>query len=217
MTQQNKLFLVRNPIRSSKADLLNRLAKEEDGIAAIEFALLAPVMFAIYFGVSVISLAIAADRDLSHATNVIADLATQESQLTQTMIENIMTAGVAVVGASKSKYDENRITIELISYEKNSGTINQIGYARLGPAIGTYNTSKLTSNDRLLSDSSGVVVARISYKYDMPIGNNANFKLSESFVLKPRKSETVPFGTGINGGYSFTSCSVAQDYSVTGC
>lgn len=217
MIQQTKQLLSSHQLQARKIPLLSRLAKNNDGIAAIEFALLAPVMFGIYFGVSVISLAISADRDLSHATNVIADLATQESELTQTMIENIMTAGVAVIGASKRKYDENRITIELISLEKESGAINQVGYARLGPNIGVYDTGRLSSNDRLLSESSGVVVARISYRYDMPIGNNANYKLSESFVLKPRKSETVPFGTGTSGGNSFTSCRVGSDYSVTGC
>jgi len=196
---------------------LTSLARNTDGIAAIEFALLAPVIFGIYFGVTVISLAIAADRDLSHATNVIADLATQETELSKTGIENIMSAGVAVLGVNKSRYDQNRITLELISFEKESGTINQVGYARLGPDIGTYNTAKLSANDRLLSENSGVVVARIVYKYDMPIGKSVDFKLSETFLLKPRKSETVPFGTGTSGGNSFTSCGVGTDMAVSGC
>lgn len=197
--------------------LKERFLKNEDGIAALEFALLAPMLFGVYFGVTVVALAIAADRDVSHATSVIADLATQETELDAAAINNIMTAGVAVLGVGKDKYDASRITMELISYEKTGSTVNRVGYARLGPDMGAYNDSRLAANDRLLSESSGVVVARILYKYDMPIAGFSNYRLAESFVLKPRKSQNVPFGTGTAGGNTFASCRVSTSLIVSGC
>ncbi len=197
---------------------LQRFRKNSAGIAALEFALLAPVLFGIYFGVAVISLAISADRNVSHATSVIGDLASQEISLTPDMIDNIFTAGTAVIGVGQDKYNDQRITLELISYRKTNGALQQIGYARLGPSIGNYNNSALASNDQLVGNDSGMVVARIAYKYQMPLGNFANYTLAETFMLKPRKSSYVPFGATSGGtGGSFTGCNVSGGLVVSGC
>lgn len=188
--------------------------KNRDGVAAIEFALIAPVMIAFYFGLSEISLGIGADRQVTHATSVAGDLATQVTNLDKSDIEDVMTATVAVLGVHSSRLSQ--VTIELNSYKKNTdGSIDRVGYARVGPAISvgsaTFDPSTLGSN--MLNETSGVVVARVNYQYKpATLAFMKNVTLAETFLLKPRKSLSVPFDEG--GKTDFT-CTAKTDYSVS--
>lgn len=194
---------------------LEKLRKNDDGVAAIEFAFIAPVMIALYFGMSEIAMGIMADRDVSHATSVTADLATQLPTYNTVQVADIMTATVAVLNIPDKKLGE--ITIELNSFQKlNDGTIQEVGYARLGPAISAggpanYDASGLSTE--MLNAQSGAVVARINYKYTPTTFEFMdNMTMSETLVMKPRKSINVPFDEG--GSTRFT-CNVGADRIVT--
>ena len=52
-------------------------AKNEEGVAAVEFALILPIMLAAYMGVVELSQALNADRKMTRATSTIADLASR--------------------------------------------------------------------------------------------------------------------------------------------
>lgn len=193
----------------------HKLIKDQQGVATIEFALIAPIMIAMYFGMSEISLMITADRQVAHATSVTGDLATQLAILDASEVSDVMTATLAVLNVPSNKVDG--LTVELNSYEMDiDGTINRVGYARLGSAISsggpaTYDPSGL--NTQIFNAQSGVVVARINYKY---LPTTLKFAdqtvLSETFIMKPRKSISVPFDE--NGVSSFT-CSAATNLTVT--
>jgi len=148
------------------------LREDTQGIAAIEFALLVPVMFGLYFGVTIMSLTIAANRNVSHATSVTSDLTAQYDIIDQETIANIMTAAVAILGISKAEIDANRLSIEVSSYAAQPGTgtstvptvPERIGFAQLGPAFTTpYAIDSVNMN--LLNERSGIVVTRIAYQY----------------------------------------------------
>jgi len=194
---------------------LSKLRKDKDGIAAIEFAFIAPVMIGLYFGMSELAMGIMKDRSVSHATSVSGDLATQQATLNALDLSDVMTATLAVMNVPSSKI--GLVTIELNSYEMESdGTVNQVGYARLGPTISgggpaTYDPSTL--NSQMFNAQSGVVVARTNYQYT-PVTFKFinNFTMAETFVMKPRKSISVIFDE--SGASSFT-CSAAIDLKVT--
>lgn len=194
---------------------LEKFGKNEDGIAAIEFAFIAPIMLVLYFGMSEISMGIMADRNVSHATAVTADLATQLPTYSAMDVSDIMTATIAIMGIPDSKLSE--ISVELNSFQKmTDGTINEVGYARLGPAISSggptnYDASVLT--DQMFNEQSGVVVARINYAYTpTTLWFLENFTMAETLVMKPRKSVNVPFD---EGGASRFTCSVGLDRIVS--
>lgn len=211
---------LKNTLKSSALTILRlpkRLAKDNKGVAAIEFALIAPVMIAFYFGLSEISMAISADRNVAHSASVAGDLTTQTSSLDRLQVEDVMTAAVAVLGIESSEIGD--ITIELNSYRKppGGGATETIGYARLGPAISaggpaTFNPDSLGAN--MLNTTSGVVVARVNYKYKpVTYAFMKNVTLHETFALKPRKSLSVPFDDG-TGKKNFT-CSALANLQVT--
>jgi len=179
--------------RLSNATAAARFRNDEAGIAAIEFAFIAPVMLFMYFGMAEVATAISVDRNVSHSANVAGDLATQSQTISAAEMTEIMTATMLVMGIPKDKY--NSVSIEIASFGRlaDDSIVNR-GIATLnGPFPTTFDASTLDT--RILSSTSGVVVARVNYLYEplklryMP----TDFDLRETFMLKPRKSANVDF------------------------
>ncbi len=193
------------------------LSKNEEGVAAIEFALIAPFMLALYFGMSEIALGITADRQVAHATSVAGDLATQVATINTDEMADVMTATLAVLGVTYDTVSAQKVTIELNSFQKDTdGTITRVGYAILGPPISAggpadYDASGLS--DQMLNDQSGIMVARINYAYEpVTLMFMKNVTLNETFLLKPRQSVTIPFD---EDGKNAFKCSASKNLSVT--
>jgi len=180
-----------------------RVLKNRDGLAAIEFAFIAPIMIALYIGLAEISLLVTADRNVSHAASVTGDLATQVESLDVTEIENIFAATLAVMGTNKTESD--RLTIDIRSFEVDDDDNKiEVGYAKMGTGL-TTKFDATNVNPTLLNKTSGLVVTRVKYNYHSPsrefVGTPT---LTETFMLKPRKSTTVPF---VNGVGTTVTCS----------
>ncbi|MBL4871245.1 MAG: pilus assembly protein [Robiginitomaculum sp.] len=194
-----------------KSSILNRFIRDEKGTAAIEFAFIAPVMVVTYFGLASVSLLVSADRDVSHATSVTADLFTQSESLDGDDIEDIFNATLAVLGLTPTQ--AANVTIDVISYEMDGGgTLNEIGYTKLGSGFPSKFVPPNNISSSLINSTSGLVITRIEYEY---VGSDyykadltrvvSSPTLSETFMLKPRKSTTIPFSSG---GSSTVSCSL---------
>ncbi len=181
---------------SALKKLTRRYKSDHQGVAAIEFVFVAPVMIFMYFGLAEISSAIIADRQISHAANVAGDLATQVATINATQMSEIMTATTLVMGIPSNKILD--VKLEIASFSRDSDdNIIPLGKATLGnPFTAAYNANDL--DDLILSGSSGVVVARVEYDYE-PLKLryfDSNFTLSETFLLKPRTAANVVFDNG---------------------
>jgi len=176
------------------SSLPSRFMRDKEGIAAIEFAFIAPVMLFMYFGMAEVATAISVDRKISHSANVAGDLTTQSEKISAAEMTEIMTATMLVMGIPSNK--QNGVTIEIASYSRAADdSIIEKGKATLKGANGkdlvAFDAAAL--DKRILSSTSGVVVARVNYIYEplklryMP----SDFDLTEVFMLKPRKSANV--------------------------
>ena len=187
---------------------IKRTLANSDGIAAIEFALIAPIMIALYIGLAEISLLVTADRNVSHAASVTGDLATQIEALDKDEIENILQATIAVMNTNYT--NSQNITVDMSSYEVDASNNKVlVGYAKLGSGLPTpFDPTPV--NSTLLNATSGLLVTRISYDYRSPsrefVGTPT---LTETFMLKPRRSTSIPF-TNAAGTSSTLACSLSQ-------
>lgn len=197
----------------SLPQLLKKYRLAQDGVAAIEFVFVAPVMIGMYFGLAEISSAISQDRKISHSTNVAGDLATQVDSITANEMAEIMTATTMVMGVPSTKL--SAVKMEIASFSRDSGgAVIPLGKASLNGAFPeAFDANSL--DDLILSESSGVVVARVSYDYE-PLKlryMDTNFKMSETFLLKPRKSDNVNFDDG-NGEITDFTCSFSGNVAT---
>ncbi len=215
--EENNVFtyLIRSSQEWAKKSVRAYRASRE-GVAAIEFAFVAPIMILMYLGLAELSLLIAEDRRVSHAANVAGDLTTQKSSVTKDDMSNIMNAVLLTL----EEPDSSRVNIEITSYSLDTnGNIVTNGQATLGGSFGeAYSTNDIDA--RLLNASSGVVVARVAYDYRFslmsynedthttaPLSKNPRaVTLTDTFLLKPRKSAQVTFDVSAGGGSTTYDC-----------
>lgn len=209
------MSLIKTYIKTARRWIHNFKANT-DGIAAIEFALIAPVMLIFYFGLAEVSLLISADRKTSYAASLVGDLAAQDPTLDLAMGENYAGAVLAVIGTRAEQ--SSNVGLELYSFEAvladtdGDGSLErdvlEVGYLTFGPSFtpgangapsGRFNGNDI--EERLLAPGGGVVVARVVYEYQSPYRYFVRDpRLREVFLLKPRRSAIVEFENGRTGG-----------------
>lgn len=181
------------------------IRKNEDGLAAIEFAILAPLLISMYFGLAEIASAVAVDRSVSHATNVIGDLASQTSNIDKEDLEDVLTATIRVMNVEES----SGATIQIDSWSRDSDGKNTL----VGSAVMNSGAAPLPSfnpgdvDKSMMNENSGIVVARIAYNYT-PLKfmyMKQDITMSDTFILKPRRSTEVTFGSASGKSFSCTA------------
>lgn len=72
---------------------LIHFVRDRCGVSAVEFALIAPLMIAMYIGTAHLSLVLTADRKVSNAALVVADLTAQHATVTRGDLADFLRAG----------------------------------------------------------------------------------------------------------------------------
>lgn len=82
-----------NNIEKRNDTLLSRFRREEGGVAAIEFAFIAPLLVVFLLGTTTATQSLWAHGKVSQTGSVIGDLISQESELNDTGFESLLNAG----------------------------------------------------------------------------------------------------------------------------
>ena len=77
--------------------LLRRAVADRKGVAAIEFAFIAPLLLTMYFVTMEIAPAIDANKKVGRSASMIADLVTQQQTISKSEVEAIMSIGEATL------------------------------------------------------------------------------------------------------------------------
>ena len=194
-----------------------RLPRNEDGSVAIEFAFIAPVLIIMYFGLFQVSMIIMEDRRVSHSTSVLGDLVTREAVLDEDAVSNVLQGATEVLGISNDNTLVSSVSMQIVSLrmvDDGSGgtTVNTIGSAVINESVLPAEWPQICVSDidkRLLNTSSGAVVARVGYVFNMrsnsdestggKIGkgyvdlNKGGILLQEQIIMKPRGPVDIPF------------------------
>lgn len=88
--------------------------RDRKGVAAVEFAFIAPLLLTLYFVTMEVAQGIETNRKVSRVGSMVADLVTQQhSETTKSVIEPIMEIGAAIL----QPYGRTRPTIEITGIE----------------------------------------------------------------------------------------------------
>ncbi len=77
--------------------LFARLRSDERGVSAVEFAMLAPVLIAFYFGMAEFCQGFMAQKRMGHASSMVADLVAQEETVSTTNLDDIFEIGSLIM------------------------------------------------------------------------------------------------------------------------
>lgn len=189
-------------------DLAKRFRRDRRGIAAIEFALVVPLMLAMYLGTIEISAAVSINRKVSRIASTVADLVTQQTDVAKSDLQGIMEIGAALLFPYDS--DKPVITIVAIDVESSYPKGGKVVWSRRDNK-GTYDKGGYYKNDDIEVPSDlridGSFLIRVDTDLDyVPIvhwliGDQIGtvntdgvgiISMSERYYLRPRLGADIP-------------------------
>lgn len=182
--------------------LIKRFKQEVAGVAAIEFAIIAPIMILLFFATIEVSTALAVNRKLARVSSTLGDLVTQSQTLTQADVDNIMAAASYVM----TPYDHSLgIIITQISIKNGVATVDWSrahGKGLDGEDATPYaNGVPYTVPTKIMDDDTYLVSAKVTAKHtplyakttlssggalQMDTSSAADIHMEEEIFLRPR-------------------------------
>lgn len=151
------------------SSFLHRFQRDRRGVSAIEFALIAPVMIVMFFGIAELGQGIYAQRRAEHVSSSIGDLAAQAGAITNADMSNIFDAGTQVMAPLSTTTLGMRITC--VTTDGNSIPKVTWSDARGGSLSANTVGSTYTMPSGLVTAPNQVfVVSEANYRYTSPIG-----------------------------------------------
>jgi len=179
-------------MRSSALGLsqrLVRLARDQRGVTAVEFAMLLPLMLTLYLGSVEISQGVAIDRKVTLTARTIADLASQSTTISSAEMSNILAAASAVI----APYDASKlkVTVSQVAIDNNSNATISWSCTLNGTAHGVG--SAVTLPTALKTANTSLIWGEASYSYKPTIGYvvTGTLNLSDQIYMRPRLASSV--------------------------
>jgi Flp pilus assembly protein TadG len=181
--------------------IFRRFRKAQNGLAAVEFAMILPVMITMVFGMSEVSMAVLCRTDVTQIASTTADLIAQGNSVSANDLTNVYNAAnVILYPYPKGGNDRATIRITSVLYSSADGktgtvawTCTQTGSGTLSPATRSKN-STVTFSQSLLTAGSSVLMVEVAYQYNSPtmktIAGSFNFK--DQFYTRPRRVAQIP-------------------------
>jgi Flp pilus assembly protein TadG len=166
-----------------------RFAGDTQGVSAVEFALLLPLMLTMYLGGSEVSQAITASRKVTLVSRTVADLASQSSAITNVNMTNILNASAAVVSPfSGSKL---KVTVSQVKIDASNNATIEWSDTLNGTTRGTGTSVTLPA--ALNVANTWLIWTEAEYLYEPTFGSGVtgNLQLKDQMYMRPRLSNSV--------------------------
>ena len=178
---------------------LSRFAADGRGVSAVEFALILPLMVAIYLGSVEITQAIAVDRKTTLVAHTVADLVAQESTISQSGISDSMSAATTIVSPYSTA--PLGVTVSQIKVDKNGKATIDWSRTNNGPTHSPGDTVTLPAALTAPAVASGsptfLIWGEASYAYKPMFGTviKSQLDLGDSIYMHPRQGSCVLYDT----------------------
>lgn len=166
----------------------SRLTSDERGASAVEFALLAPVIIAFYFGLAEFCQGYMAQRRMGHASSLLADMVAQQQAVTTANLNDFFAVGGLIMKPFSATTLNQRV----------SNVTQTAGVARVvwsyGNGMPARKNEAITLPAGLISDNESIIVSEATYDYDSPFDHllpNVT-RFSHIYYLRPRTVDSVP-------------------------
>lgn len=157
------------------------------GLAAIEFAFIAPVMIVVYMGAVEVSQVLTLERRITAIASATSDLVAQEQEIDNPLITDIFTAASSMI----VPYDPVPVTIVVTSIQADPNTGNTtVAWSDAFNTGARTPDAAITVPAGLLAPGECVVMTEVSYAYNPIIGHviQQGFTVEDRFYVKPRRT-----------------------------
>lgn len=183
------------PVRLlQRLPLVGRFLTQERGVAAVEFALVAPLMVTAYLGSVDLTQGVMVDRKVSIMASSVGDLVAQAEELSTSEINNIFD----IAGALMAPYDQSSIELRVSSLEVTSQKQGDKRKAKVQWSDGK-NTTAYPKNTEILvpesiaANTATVIFTEARYSFTPLFGQivTSDIVMEDSYYHVPRVSDSV--------------------------
>ena len=186
---------------SAARALAGRFARDGGGLAAIEFAMMLPLMMTLYFGVVEISQAVSIDRKMALTARTVGDLVAQCDNITASDMTNILQASSTVTAPFPPGPLQVKVAGVTIDGSKNATVTWSDALNATARATGsTVTTTDLPAGLRIANTM--IIFTETSYDYTPTIGYIiiGTKKLTDQSFMRPRLRDTITRTEGVACG-----------------
>lgn len=173
------------------------------GLAAVEFAMILPVMLVLFFGTVEFSSGVAVDRKVTLMARTLSDLVSQSTSVADTDLTNFFSASVGIM----TPYDATPTKAQLSEIYVDANKVAKVKWTKAatiasGATQATLTTSTRTSGQdvtsvipaALLIPNTYLIFSEVSYTYQPAVGYvmaKTGINLSDVAYTRPRQSQCV--------------------------
>jgi Flp pilus assembly protein TadG len=181
-------------MRCKLRSMLFRAARDRSGVAALELALLLPIVLLIFFGMIDLTALIADTRRVSYSANVAADMVSRLPTPTTPADIRVAFDGVRLVMATATT---SPARVEIFTYRNQAGTVLRWSQNN---GVGTDCTDPPTAGFAdLMTQGNDIVVAVVCATHTPIVANTiterfmggAEFELRRQVTMRPRQSNVL--------------------------
>lgn len=168
--------------------LISRLTGDERGVSAVEFALIAPVMIAFYFGLAEFCQGYMAQKRMGHVAAMVADLVAQEEIVATANLDDIFQIGGLIMKPFSTATLNQRVS----SVTQTAG-VAKVVWSR-GRGMGSRPVGEVVVLPAgLISNGESLILSEVTYDYDSPVDYLMPpvTRFSHTYYLRPRTVDAV--------------------------
>lgn len=175
-------------------NLFIRFLKDVGGLAALEFAFIAPVMIILFFGVVEGSDAISASRRASLAVNTLADLVAQETNVSKKDAEDLFKGVESIIDP---RGVDATFSLVSVVYDPDDKRV-EVAWSLDSDGKEPYaegSEYKGLPSASLLDDASSLIVGELEYEYSSTISQYvfSSIQMNKLATRWPRRSFQVEY------------------------
>lgn len=167
-----------------------RIARDRRGLAALEFALMAPMMVVTLFGSIELTELLSCNRRAENTAASVADVISRDTVITDEEIDDIWAASTALMYPNAVSPLKMRISSVQINSASDARVLWSDGHNGLAPRGAG---SAMTLPAGMMIPGTSVIVAETNYRYTPPIGVflKVAFDLNHTEYRRPRVADPV--------------------------
>ena len=175
--------------------MLTRFSRDVRGMAAVEFAIILPMILVIFFGTIEVSTGVAVDRKVTVLTRALSDLVSQATTVDNTDLANAFAVGEAIMTPYASTPIRAIISQVYIDPTTHTGKVK---WSKASNDTARACNSTVTVPDGLKIDGTYLIMSEVNYNFtpvvDFKIGGTPpTFALGDTTFTRPRQSPSVTY------------------------
>lgn len=176
-------------ISSFRFPAFARLARDRRGMAAVEFAMILPLMLTMFLGSVEITQGLSTDRKIGLTVRAVADLASQSTSISNAEMTNILNAASSIM----YPYSTSPLRLKVTAVNINGSGQATVAWSDAINTTKRSTGSVVTLPAALVVPNTQLIWGEVEYDYNPTFGYVlfSMITLSEQNFVRPRQSSSI--------------------------